>query len=107
VKKLSRDSYDAFFEVSRDASLRKIVQVATDIAAIKRLYEQWGIGGVLSVDIDLDDSTGYCLRLEGDKIYRYIGNEMTPLTVGVHGLEPQMGEAFRFLFFLIQKERSE
>jgi hypothetical protein len=65
------------------------------------------VGNVLFASIGLDNTTGYHLDLEGDKIYKYKNARVSSLSLGIDHVEPGIGAAFRFLFFLLKNERSE
>jgi hypothetical protein len=108
-KRLPNSCY-ASYKVSHGASLREIVQAAKDIGAVKRLHEHWGVGNVSYVDIELDDTAGYRFHLNGyDQIEKYIDDEdgESSHPVSIDDVEPEVSNSFRFLFSLVEYERSE
>jgi hypothetical protein len=111
VNKLSPNTHDTLFQLSRDASLRQIVQAATDMCAINRLYGNLSVKIISLVDIDLDDVTGYGMSLDGEEIKKYqctyTNDKVSMVHVSGNDLLPEMVHIFGFLRFLMEKKSSE
>jgi hypothetical protein len=107
-------SHDTHFELSTDATLRELVQVALDINALNRLYQRWEVRIISYVDIGPTGQTGYCLEskrgpVPNDFAHFSIDEVCSPMGLGKVDAKTEIDHTFtfRFLLFLIDNERSE
>ncbi len=105
INKRVPNSHDAHFELSKDATLREIVQAAKDIDAVRDTFDFWSMKTISCVDIELEDKTGYYFNLEDGQIDKYKNDEVS--SFDINDVEPEIDDLLFFLLFLVEDECSE